>query len=263
MFDFHKDKQRYFEMQYKVSKEYIVPFVQRYMGLDKPLKVLEIGCAEAGVLKAFTELGHICTGIELSPDRVELAKKFMKDEVESGKIFFITEDIYKIDVEQDLPYKFDLIILKDVIEHIPGQEKFMNELKKFLVPGGKVFFAFPPWYMPFGGHQQMCDSKFLSRLPYYHILPGFLYRFILKVFGEKENKIKALMEIKDTGISIERFERIVKASSYKLLERKLYLTNPIYKYKFNTTPRIQFGFITLLYFIRNFFTSCGYYLIEK
>lgn len=263
MFDFHADKQRYFDIQYKVSKEFIVPFVKNHMDISGQLHVLEIGCAEAGVLKAFTELGHICTGIELSADRVEWAKKFMKEELDAGKINFIARDIYKIDAENELPHKFDLIILKDVIEHIHNQELFMAELKKFLVPNGKVFFAFPPWYMPFGGHQQMCDSKLLSRLPYFHILPRFLYKLMLRLFGENKNKITGLLEIWDTAISIERFERITNTNKYRILKRKLYLTNPIYKYKFGAEPRMQFGFISALPFVRNFLTTCAYYIIKK
>ena len=47
----------------------------------------------------------------------------MAKEVEKGFVNFISEDIFDIDPNK-LPHKFDLIILKDVIEHI-HQEKFM------------------------------------------------------------------------------------------------------------------------------------------
>lgn len=126
MFDFHKDKEVYFSIQYRTSKEYIIPFVESVIRSDIQLQVLEIGCAEAGVLKAFTELGHICTGIELSKARVELAKEFMKTEMEAGQVRFLNKNIYDIDIEKDIGHQFDLIILKDVIEHIHDQQKFMT-----------------------------------------------------------------------------------------------------------------------------------------
>ena len=159
MFEFHKDKERYFDMQYQVTKNYIQPFIAEQVALDQPLNVLEIGCAEAGVLKAFTELGHQCTGIELNENRLVTAAAFMKKEVDNGQISFICRNIYDIDVEKDIPEKFDLVLLKDVIEHIPDQAKFMLRLREFLKPNGKVFFGFPPWQMPFGGHQQICKNK--------------------------------------------------------------------------------------------------------
>ena len=49
------------------------------------MRILEIGSVEAGVLKAFTEQGHDCTGIELSKSRVEHAKFFMKKKLKDGK----------------------------------------------------------------------------------------------------------------------------------------------------------------------------------
>ena len=73
--------------------------------------------------------------------------------------------------------------------------------------------------------------------------------------------VKDLEEIKETGISIERFERIAK-ENYSILARKLYLFNPIYKHKFNLQPREQVGFIRPLPYFRDFLTTCAYYVIS-
>lgn len=263
MFDFHKDKKRYFQMQYQISKESIIPFVSSQLDFQQKLQVLEIGCAEAGVLKAFTELGHQCTGIELSPSRIETAKSFFEEELNTGKIDFIAKDIYDIDIQKDLKHKYDLVILKDVIEHIHDQKKFIARVGDFLNPNGKIFFAFPPWFMPYGGHQQMADHKIASILPYYHILPKSVYKLCLKIFGENPQKIKDLLEIKETGISIEQFQRLVKNNEFRILIKKFYLINPIYKYKFNIKEVEQLNLISNLYLLRNFFTSSAYYLIGR
>ncbi len=261
-FDFHKDKKRYFDIQYKTSRDFIIPFVEQKKKIVPSHKVLEIGCGEAGVLKAFLERGCECVGIELSEQRVKTASQFLEKEVNEGGLKLISRDIYDIDPEKDISFKFDIIILKDVIEHIYHQDKFIPLLKGFLNPGGQIFFSFPPWYMPFGGHQQTCNSKILSKLPYYHLLPMPLYKGILSLLGESEGIIKGLEEVKDTGISIERFERIVKQSKFMISERRFYLFNPIYKFKFNLKPRRQYGLISMTPYIRNFFTSAMYYLVE-
>lgn len=263
MRDFHKDKARYFNIQFLTAKEYIIPFLKDIVDFSKKLNVLEIGCAEAGVLKAFTDLDHNCVGIELLQSRVNLASKFMENEIEAKKVKFITKNIYDIDLASDLNVKFDLIILKDVIEHIPNQEKFMKKVGDFLAPSGKIFFGFPPWQMPFGGHQQICDSKILSYLPYYHLLPMSIYKAILKLGKEKDYKIEELQEIKETGISLERFEKIVKTSNFEIQKQKHFLINPIYKYKFGLKPRTQLGLINHIPYLRNFLTTCGYYVISK
>ena len=261
-FEFHKDKKRYFDIQYKTTRDYIIPFIEQTKKVLPDQKILEIGCGEAGVLKAFIEKGCESVGIELSEQRVIIASKFLEKEVNEGKLKLISRNIYDIDPEKDVSFKFDIILLKDVIEHIYDQEKFIPILKQFLKPGGLVFFSFPPWYMPYGGHQQTCKSKILSKLPYYHLLPRPIYKAMLSVLGESEAMIKGLEEVKDTGISIERFERIIKQSNFNVSERRFYLFNPIYQYKFNLKPRIQFKMISMMPFLRNFVTSAMYYTVQ-
>ena len=161
-------------------------------------------------------------------------------------------------MENDIGGKVDIIILKDVIEHIHDQEKLLKELHQFLNPKGVIYFGFPPWQMPFGGHQQMCKSKFLSRFPYVHLLPFGVYEWLLKKFDENSD---GLVEIKETGISIERFERIVKRTNYKTIHNIHYFINPIYTYKFGLKPLKQFFLFRYIPYVRNYITTCVYYLI--
>lgn len=262
MYEFHSDKDRYFDIQYRVTRDYIVPFLEQHVGNKTWGRVLEIGCAEAGVLKAFLEKGSFCTGIELSQSRIEAAEVYHADALEAGQIEFINRNIFDIDPENDLGGTYDLIILKDVIEHIPGQLGFIAQLPAFLSKGGVIFFAFPPWYMPYGGHQQVCKSKFLSKLPYFHLLPGFLYKGILSLFGEPKLTIEDLMEVKSTGITIEQFERYVKRSRLVVAGKQHYLFNPIYQYKFNVKPKLQNKLISRIPWLRNFFTTGVYYVVK-
>ncbi len=260
MFEFHADKGRYFEMQVENARNYVLPFIEEYKPLKAGTRVIEIGCAEAGVLKAFIEKGCTAVGVELDEPRLIMAREFMATELAAGKISFVSKDIYKVDIQSELNGRFDIIVLKDVIEHIHDQEKLIAWMKNFLVPGGVIFFGFPPWQMPFGGHQQVMKSKLLSKLPWYHLLPMFMYKWILKAF--KEN-VADFVEVKETGISIERFERIVNRTGYRIAHKTHYLLNPIYIYKFGWKPRKQLKFIQAIPWVRNFFTTCVYYLIEE
>jgi SAM-dependent methyltransferase len=209
----------------------------------------------------FAEKGCFCVGVDLNPLRIDIANNLLKDEVQQKKMEFIYKNVYDEDFLHRFKDFFDVIILKDAIEHIPDQEKFIPYLKNFLRPGGQIFFGFPPWYMPFGGHQQICEGKWMSKLPYYHILPKPIYKGLLKMAGESDGVIKELLEIKDTQISIERFERIVEASNLKVMKKQHFLINPIYKYKFGLQPRKQWAPVTYLYGLRNFLTTCVYYTV--
>lgn len=222
------------------------------------MRVLEIGCGEGGVLKAFINKGCIGVGVELEAGRAENGALWLKEDIDEGKLSFLIKDIYKVTYE-DVGENFDIIILKDVIEHIPNQPKLIEWLKSFLTPSGVIFFGFPPWQMPYGGHQQMCRNKKLSKVPYFHLLPKPLYVWVLKIF--KEPIIDALLEVRETRISIEKFESIVKKKNYKIIRKLHYLINPIYEWKFNWKPKVQFSTISKIPGLRNYLTTCVYYLI--
>ncbi len=262
-FKFHKERKIYFNQQFENAENYIVPFVNNISLKEGKTSILEIGCGEGGILKAFLNIGCIVTGIDLAENKIEKANKFFKNEIKQERANFIFKDIYDIDIETELSSKFDLILLKDTLEHIHDQQKLLEYIKEFLKPEGKIFLAFPPWQMPFGGHQQMCDSKFVSLLPYIHLLPNFLYIGILKLFGENQSKIKALLEVKETGISIERFEKIISHLKYKIEKRLFYFINPNYKIKFNLKPRKLYIIISKIPYLRNYFTTTCFYLISK
>lgn len=257
----HRDDRARFDQQVDNSRSYVLPFIESTRAFGSGVNVLEIGCGEGGVLLPFAERGCYCVGVDLNPLRIDIANNFLDAQVQKGQMQFLFQNVYDQEFLAKFSGFFDLIILKDAIEHIPDQEKFIPYLKNFLKPQGQIFFGFPPWYMPFGGHQQVCHNKFASVLPYYHILPKGVYKGILKMFGESEPVITELLEIKDTQITIERFEKIVSASGLKLLNRQHFLINPIYKYKFGLKPRKQLGLISAIPYVRNFLTTCVYYTV--
>lgn len=252
-----------FDQQVDNSLNYVLPFVEQSLTIQKGTRILEIGCGEGGVLKPFVDRGCECLGVDLDDIRIVLGNDFLSEEIKQGNLKLWNKNVFDQDFQSTYSEYFDLILLKDVIEHIPDQEAFIPFMKKLLKPKGQIFFGFPPWYMPFGGHQQLCKSKLASKLPYYHILPMKPYLWFLKAMGESENLIEQQKEIKETAISIERFERIVKNTGYHIVSRQWFLINPIYKFKFGLKPRKQNWLFGAIPFIRNFLTTCAYYTIQK
>lgn len=259
----HSNHQMRFDQQVENARNYVLPFIEKTLAINTGTRVLEIGCGEGGVLRPFYERGCECVGVDLDQPRIDLAHAFLKDEIASGHMLIMNQNVYEEDFLKKYTGYFDLIILKDVIEHIHGQEDFIPFMKKLLKEKGQIFFGFPPWYMPFGGHQQIAKKKWTSKIPYYHLLPMGMYKWILKTAGEGQHAIDSLVDVKQTGISIERFERICKRSGYTIVNRQWFLFNPIYKYKFGLEPRKQFWLFGAIPFVRNFLTTCAYYTIQK
>lgn len=251
----HRNRLLYFHEQAETTEKYVIPYIEQVFPLREGLRVLEIGCGEGGNLKPFLDRGFHCTGIDLNKAQIENAKVFMADHPHLDKLTLIAEDIYNIE-----PAPFDLIILRDVIEHIHNQERFMGFLKRFIAPGGVVFFGFPAWMMPFGGHQQVCISK-LSKTPFIHLLPSKLYAGLMRKAGESEERIADLLEIKETGITIERFERILKHENYRILVKTLWFIQPNYEVKFHLHKMRVWPVLRALPWVRNFYTTAGYYVV--
>ncbi len=256
----HINRKKYFDEQVYTTEKYVIPFVSDYLKIGKNINVLEIGCGEGGNLKPFLDLGAYCVGVDLSEKKIENGKSFFENHPNKNNLELIAENIYNVN---SLGREFDLIIMCDTIEHIPNQKKFLNELKKFLKPEGIVFIGFPPWQNPFGGHQQVCSSKVLSHLPYFHLLPEKVYASVLRLFKEAPERIEALLEIKDTGISIEQFYDIVNSNEYEILKTEYFLFNPNYEIKLGLKPRRQFKFVSSIKYFRNFFTTALYALIKQ
>lgn len=255
----HRDPLQYLNEQYESTKKHIVPFINAKFPIKSGMQILEIGCGEAGNLRPFLDMGCYCVGVDFSLPKIESGKKYYAQHPNADKIQLISDDIYNI---KEFQSKFDLIILRDVIEHIHDQNRFLGIMKTLMAPDGVAFFAFPPWQNPFGGHQQICKNKFLSILPYFHLLPKALYKGTLKLFGETDAKIETLLEIKDTGISIERLENYFAKNHYTILQKTLFLVNPNYEIKFGLRPLKLPKWLGIPY-LRNFLTTAGYYIVEQ
>ncbi|HLP05934.1 MAG TPA: class I SAM-dependent methyltransferase [Paludibacter sp.] len=254
----HSDREKYFKEQVLVTEKYVIPYIRESIQLNPGMTVAEVGCGEAGNLKPFVDMGCKVYGIDIAAHKIENARRFYENHPLKQNIHLVAADIYKVRPEDVDP--LDLIIMRDAIEHIPNQELFLGNLKKFLKPDGKIFFAFPPWRMPFGGHHQVCASKVLSNLPYLHLLPESLYVGMLKLFGESDDRVNGLLEIRETRISIHRFHNILVKNRFSVVRQDYYLINPNYEIKFGFKVRKLPSILNIPH-LKDFFTTTCYCIV--
>lgn len=250
----HSDRQQYFNEQAYTTKKYVIPFIQKNHAVTAEMSVLEIGCGEGGNMQPFLDMGCKVTGIDINGTQINRAKELYADHPNIANLTLICSDIYKV---SHLDKTFDIIIIRDVIEHIPNQEYFLPFIKRFINPSGTIFVGFPPWQNPFGGHQQICSNKLLAHTPWLHLLPRPIYKKILEWGGVDPEE---LLNIKDTGITLERFLSIIEKEHYIINKEILYFINPNYEVKFGLSPHRLWKFLNIPY-LRNVYTTCGYYLL--
>ncbi|HHW59220.1 MAG: class I SAM-dependent methyltransferase [Bacteroidales bacterium] len=254
----HSDRIAYFKMQAEVCEKVIIPLLSPFIDINKKQKLLEIGCGEGGNLLPFVKRQWTCTGIDISSSRITDGKKIYETFNLNNAPHLIVGDV--CDLQPNDTY--DVIIARDVLEHLPCQNNFLKNIDRFLSDNGMIFINFPPWFSPFGGHQQICKNKILSHLPYIHLLPYHTYKKLLQLFGENEIIINDLLEIYDTRITTEKFKHTLKDSNLNIIWERYYIINPAFKIKFNMKSLKLFFPFNKIPFFRDFITT-GYYVILK
>ncbi len=259
----HTNPNQYFDESSTSCTEFYIPYIQEYtnISVSREYRVLEVGCGYGGNLHPFAKLGCDVTGVDVYQAAIDFAKdNFTKKEgVGDIKSCFYCRDI--LEFEPDT--RFDLIIMHDVIEHIHKKKELLEKLEELLTSGGILYVAFPAWQMPFGGHQQIANSKIVSNFPYIHLLPRKLYRWVLRMFGESPETVDTLLEIVDTRLTIERFRTLASHTDLKIINETFYFINPHYHTKFGFKPRKLYKWVGKIKYLRNFFTSTCYYLLSK
>ena len=116
------------------------------------LRVLDIGCGDAGVPIAFAEAGASAHGIEPFEPSVERGRVRAE---EHG----VTLDL-RAGVAESLPYRdsaFDLVVLDNVLEHVDDRERTLDEIARVLRPGGLLYLVTPK---PFALHSLVSDPHY-------------------------------------------------------------------------------------------------------
>jgi len=101
---------------------------------DMESRVFEIGCATGGLLKALQDLGYRnLIGSDPSPGCVRQALEFYG-------IPGFTATVFSAPTPEQ-PY--DFLILTGVMEHIPDLDRAIEQFRRLLRPGGRVFLEVP------------------------------------------------------------------------------------------------------------------------
>jgi SAM-dependent methyltransferase len=117
------------------KKFFVEPHIKSFseFNLWNGKKVLEIGCGLATAGINFARYGADYTGIELSKESLDLAKKRFE-------VYNLNGNFYEGNAENLSDFlpeeKFDLIYSWGVIHHTPNPQKVINEVKKYLHKNG-------------------------------------------------------------------------------------------------------------------------------
>jgi len=220
----------YWTYQNLLAEKYYIPLFESWGVTMQHKKILDVGCGDGGFTAGLAQSGAQCTGVEV------------RDFGWSSKhpnLRFIEQDILADDAQQMIGSDYDIIVLRDVIEHIPRQTKyaFMKALQKFTGPHGIILLTFPPFFSPFGLHQQTFLKSFLRQVPYLGWIPGVLLDGILKLTGESSKARADVADIRDCQMSLGQFQKMVDRLSYNIEQEKYYTIRPSHELRYGWKMR--------------------------
>jgi len=98
-----------------------------------PAKVLELGCSHGSFVALLRQAGYDASGMEMSPWVVDYAKSTFEIPVSLGPV-------EAADVEEG---SIDVVVLMDVIEHLPFPKETLGRAFKLLKPDGILLAQMP------------------------------------------------------------------------------------------------------------------------
>jgi SAM-dependent methyltransferase len=244
--------EKHFSEQEKHTRDYLLPYFRRYIPGFNGFRVLEVGCAEGGFLNQLNLAGIDVYGLELEASRVEIARRLVPQvDVQVG-------DITDPAVPARYGTPFDLIVMRDVIEHIPERDKVFTNLSRLLKSGGLLYITFPPKYSAFAGHQQNARSL-IKQIPFFHLLPRSGIRKTGTWLKENPLLIDQIITNYQCGLTIHKFEILCHTYGFYIHIRDLFFSRPVFKTRFGW-PIIPFPRLPL---VKEFMATGCEYLLQK
>jgi SAM-dependent methyltransferase len=256
--DIPENYKYYWNYQYELGKQFIVPYSLDSGCFKRGDNVFEVGSAEGGVLAAFVQAGgKEATGTDIAMDRIEMGQRIAN--ILGLNIKFSSHNIITENIPKEWENNFDLVLLRDVIEHLDDTDLALANIRRIIKPGGFLFVSFPPYYSAFGGHQHTLGNV-LGKLPFIHFLPNVIFQKMIS--NGRDADIQEVRRLQKIKLTTRKFEDASNMNGFSLYKREFYLLRPVYKMKFGL-PTIKLTSISSLPFIKNYLSMEALYILQK
>ena len=248
----------YWGYMYGLAREFIIPYMESKGVSIRGASVIEIGSAEGGNLCAMGEVGaRELVGTDINEPRLESARLIA--DLLGLKITYSSHDVISEPPFREWLEHFDLALLRDVIEHLDDAETALRNIRQVLKPSGVLYVTFPPYYSPFGGHQQTLVN-WASRIPFMHLLPERVFEKMI-ASGRDADKVE-VRRLRRIRMTTSKFRHAATNAGYTIADEKLYFIRPVYKMKFGLNP-VSADIVKGLPYVRDVVALEAGYLLRK
>ncbi len=126
------------------------------------------------------EGGIEVVGIDIDDNFLSQARQFARQKKVDNIVHFYKKSALNTDFQSR---QFDIIIMSDVLEHIPETEKLLEEMWRILKKDWIILFDFAPYYHYFGHH--LWDT---IQIPWIHLF--FSDKFLIKLYKKSTKNLE-------------------------------------------------------------------------
>lgn len=237
-------------VQFKLACHRLIPWLEDNGVSLKGSSVAEIGCGEAGVLMAAMYAGATRTlGTDILDDLIynysaKIAQALSLD------VQFTHHDVIKDPPDMEWEESFDIVLLRDVLEHLEDPVRALVNISRIMKPGATLMITFPPYFSPFGGHQQLLGTL-PGKIPFVHWMPGRLFDKIVRASKDSTNadEVRRLRSIK---LNADKVRAAARGAGMIVADEKYFLLRPVFRYKYGTfVPAVDVSFLKKVAVVRN------------
>lgn len=247
--------------QYKLAVHTLIPWLRRFSALPPKAAIAEIGCAEGGVLMACAQEGaSYALGTDILGALLTLYSAPFADLLGLPMTFTEHDVIYQ-DLKPEWEGRFDVVLLRDVLEHLDDTHVALRNIARLLKPGGVLLVTFPPYTSAFGGHQQLLETR-LGALPFVHLLPKALFRPI--VDGSTSVNADEVRRLSAIRLSADRVRTASEHAGYDIVDERYFLLRPVFKWKYRSwIPTVDITALRGLPFVRTLAMEAAFLLRRR
>lgn len=126
------------------ARERVVLDALRLLAADgRPRRILDVGCGSGVFLRALSEFGDV-EGVEPNAELAAAAPY-------SGARIHVTE----FDARFEPPYAYDLVLMLDVLEHLPDPVAALRAARDALTPSGRLVVTVPAFRWLWTSHDDL------------------------------------------------------------------------------------------------------------
>jgi protein-L-isoaspartate O-methyltransferase len=127
----------------RLAEPFVKTFIESVVPLRRPVRILDVGCGEAGYLRHCAQFNPLATGVGLEMDKrvAALAQENLVQAKIDDRFRAVAGDLQQTPAE--VGQGFDLVFLFNAVYYFSPQQRtsLFTRLREFLLPGGQLLLV--------------------------------------------------------------------------------------------------------------------------